>query len=91
MQVSRWAGRGSFKVSLTRNRLQISHDAFMGAMTSRGTPTNVATAYYEMYMSVADYGYFGDEDLAPSLEGLARAPRTWAQFVEATDWSKILC
>ncbi|KAG8859526.1 hypothetical protein FRB96_004410 [Tulasnella sp. 330] len=70
--------------------VQIPQEAFIGAMTARGIPKDVAISYYEMYMSVAEYGYFGSEDLGPSLVGLARAPRTWAQFVEVSDWSKIL-
>jgi hypothetical protein len=51
---------------------------------------DIARSYLEMFLSVAEYGYYGKKDLGPSLEGLARAPRTWREFVKVTDWSKIL-
>ncbi|KAG8986478.1 hypothetical protein FRB95_007856 [Tulasnella sp. JGI-2019a] len=70
--------------------MQISHAAFMAALTSRGFSNEIARSYLEMHLSVGEFGYFGKKDLGPSLEGLARAPRTWKQFVEVTDWSKIL-
>lgn len=33
---------------------------------------------------------YGDVDLKASQKDLARKPRTWAEYVKDTDWSKIL-
>lgn len=40
-----------------------------------------------------DFAYgigYGKKDIGPSLEHLARRPRTWAEFVREQDWDAIL-
>ncbi|KAG9014587.1 hypothetical protein FRB94_011765 [Tulasnella sp. JGI-2019a] len=39
---------------------------------------------------VPSYLDFGNKDIKSSLEGLVRPPRTWAEFVKASDWSAVL-
>jgi hypothetical protein len=43
----------------------------------------------EMRKPDLPYTDYGPEATA-SLEGLARKPRTWAEFVQTADWSKVL-
>jgi hypothetical protein len=33
---------------------------------------------------------YGGKDVKPSLQHLARKPRTWTEYVRATDWDTIL-
>lgn len=70
--------------------VQVSEDQFKQGVLKGGVPEPVATEFLEMYLAIAEYGYFGKKDLGPSLQGLARTPRTWVDFVKANDWSKIL-
>ncbi|KAG8859527.1 hypothetical protein FRB96_004411 [Tulasnella sp. 330] len=69
--------------------VQVSEDQFKQGMAKAGVPEPVAIELLEMYLGIAELGYFGKKDLGPSLEGLERAPRTWVDFIKANDWSKV--
>ncbi|KAG9001751.1 hypothetical protein FRB94_013683 [Tulasnella sp. JGI-2019a] len=74
----------------TVNFYQITPEQFMQGATGKGMPEAVARELLEMSQCIEEFGYYGPKDLSGSLKGLARAPRTWAEFVKANDWSKIL-
>ncbi|KAJ7026720.1 NAD(P)-binding protein [Mycena alexandri] len=66
---------------------QISDEEFMAA--TKATP-RIALEDLEMMKFYEEFGYFNGKDTTPSRKHLARAPRSWADFVKATDWSSIL-
>ncbi|KAJ6542599.1 NAD(P)-binding protein [Mycena capillaripes] len=66
---------------------QISDEEFMAA--TKASP-RIALELLEMMKYFEEFGYFGAKDTKPSRQHLCRAPRTWADFVRATDWSSIL-
>ncbi|KAG9001756.1 hypothetical protein FRB94_013688 [Tulasnella sp. JGI-2019a] len=72
--------------------VQISEDRFKQGALALGMSEIIAAELNESFMSHSDkdVGYFGHNDLRPSKQGLARAPRTWAEFIKVTDWSKVL-
>jgi uncharacterized protein YbjT (DUF2867 family) len=69
------------------NYQQLSDDAFKAALPF---PDAVKVEVLEMFKYQEEFGYFGKKDLAASKKDLSRAPRTWAQYAKATDWSKVL-
>ncbi|KAJ7160882.1 NAD(P)-binding protein [Mycena filopes] len=66
---------------------QISDEEFMAA--TKATP-RIALEDLEMMKFYDEFGYFNGKDTNPSRKHLVRAPRSWADFVGATDWSSIL-
>ncbi|KAJ7670510.1 hypothetical protein B0H17DRAFT_1085722 [Mycena rosella] len=66
---------------------RISDEEFMAATKQ---PHRIALEFLENAKFCEEFGYFGDKDTKPSREHLSRTPRTWADFVRATDWSSIL-
>ncbi|KAJ7100524.1 NAD(P)-binding protein [Mycena epipterygia] len=51
-----------------------------------GFPPHAVLAAVDVFQFVAEFGW----KATPRPEGVARSPRTWAEFVKATDWSKVL-
>ncbi|KAG8983328.1 hypothetical protein FRB93_007307 [Tulasnella sp. JGI-2019a] len=70
--------------------VQIPKDTFLKGAKEAGVPEPVAKELLGMHLAVEEFGYFGKKIIGPSLTGLARAPHTWAEFIKATDWSKII-
>ncbi|KAG9001757.1 hypothetical protein FRB94_013689 [Tulasnella sp. JGI-2019a] len=72
----------------TASYVQISEDEFKQGILKAGMPEVLAVEFYEMNAAIAEYGYFGPNDLTESHKDLARTPRTWVDFVRANDWSR---
>ncbi|KAJ7482197.1 NAD(P)-binding protein [Mycena galericulata] len=68
---------------------QISTDQFGAKIKAIGLPPYIVQDMSEAFPAFGEYGYYGPKATA-SLEGLARKPRTWKEFVQVTDWSKVL-
>ncbi|KAJ7142548.1 NAD(P)-binding protein [Mycena epipterygia] len=51
-----------------------------------GFPPHAVLAAVDVFQFFAEFGW----KATPRPEGVARSPRTWAEFVKATDWSKVL-
>ncbi|KAJ7353404.1 NAD(P)-binding protein [Mycena albidolilacea] len=64
---------------------QISDDEFI--VKSKSPTPRIAQEMLENIKFYQDFGYFGTKDTKPSRQHLARAPRKWADFVKANDWS----
>ncbi|KAJ6524488.1 hypothetical protein B0H19DRAFT_1340408 [Mycena capillaripes] len=76
-------------LEVTRKKVvyqQINDEEFIEATKY---PPRVALDLLEMLKYYEEFGYFGGKDTKPSRQHLYRAPRTWADFVRATDWSSI--
>jgi len=69
---------------------QVSEEDFKQHWITIGLPQINAQELYENFASHAEFGYYGNNDIRPSLKGLARTPRTWAEFIQLTDWSEVL-
>lgn len=66
--------------------VQITDEEFIAAFHG---PRRVAMEMIQSFHSHEEFGYWGGKDIKPSLQYLARKPRTWAKFVGATDWSTV--
>ncbi|KAJ7938277.1 NAD(P)-binding protein [Mycena leptocephala] len=65
---------------------QISDEEFMAATKA---PPRIALEFLEMMKYFEEFGYFADKDAKSIRQHLSRAPRTWADFVRANDWSSV--
>ncbi|KAJ7143762.1 NAD(P)-binding protein [Mycena epipterygia] len=54
-------------------------------MTALGGPPYAVLARADILQFYGEFGWKG----TPRPEGVGRSPRTWAEFVKATDWSKV--
>ncbi|KAJ7442170.1 NAD(P)-binding protein [Mycena galericulata] len=54
-----------------------------------GAPPHIVQDLSEAWLAVGEFGHYGPKATA-SLEGLARKPRTWKEFAQVADWSKVL-
>jgi len=70
--------------------VQSNKEQFMGGAMASGMSEVVANEIAEMLLSIAEFGYYGKKNGAAHPESLVRAPRTWAEYVKVTDWSKVL-
>jgi len=68
--------------------VQITEEQFKAAAPFP-TPA-VKQEFLDMFLYFDEFGYYGGKDISTSQQGLARQPNTWADFVKATDWSKVL-
>ncbi|KAJ6462698.1 NAD(P)-binding protein [Mycena vulgaris] len=68
---------------------QISAEKFEKAMQALGTPPHIVVDMRECFQSFEEFGYYGANATA-SVTGLARKPRTWTEFAQTADWSKVL-
>ncbi|KAJ7438274.1 NAD(P)-binding protein [Mycena galericulata] len=68
---------------------QISDGQFRAKIQALGRPQFIVDDLAESASAWSEFGYYGNKPTA-SLEGLARKPRTWKEFAQATDWGKIL-
>ncbi|KAJ7670511.1 NAD(P)-binding protein [Mycena rosella] len=66
---------------------RISDEEFMAATKC---PHHVALELLESTKFYEEFGFFGGKDTKQSRQHLNRSPRTWADFVRATDWSSTL-
>ncbi|KAJ7431248.1 NAD(P)-binding protein [Mycena galericulata] len=64
---------------------QISSEAFEQA-TPAGTPPHIVQDRSELFLAWDEFGW----NVTPIPDGLARRPRTWAEFMKETDWSIVL-
>ncbi|KAJ7671211.1 NAD(P)-binding protein [Mycena rosella] len=65
---------------------QISLEEFKATLEAVGLPPHIVLDQVDTFQFVDEFGW----ETTPVPEGLARTPRTWAQFVKVTDWSKAL-
>ncbi|KAJ7735653.1 NAD(P)-binding protein [Mycena maculata] len=65
---------------------QISADQFHADLAALGFPPPIVLDLAEVFLSLDELGWKVDA----VSEGLARRPRTWAEIVEVTDWSKVV-
>ncbi|KAJ7479880.1 NAD(P)-binding protein [Mycena latifolia] len=68
---------------------QISSEEFENTTLKFGIPPQIVVDMRECFEAWDEFGYYGGKPTA-SLNGLARKPRTWAEFVQSADWSKAL-
>ncbi|KAG8859537.1 hypothetical protein FRB96_004421 [Tulasnella sp. 330] len=67
-----------------------SDEDFIKDFVLLGLPEFVAKSLLAMYLSAVEFNYYGKKDIKGNLDGLARKPLTWREFVRVSDWSKIL-
>ncbi|KAF7322758.1 hypothetical protein HMN09_00054800 [Mycena chlorophos] len=67
---------------------EVSTDTFAQGVASHGLPPHIVLAVKEVFSSIGEFGYFS-KDTIISHEGLGRKPRTWKEYVEATDLSSV--
>ncbi|KAJ7063999.1 hypothetical protein C8F01DRAFT_1275081 [Mycena amicta] len=66
---------------------QVQPDGFEDSLKNQGTPAEFIPALKdEIFMAFGEFGYF-TKNTVISQHGLARKPRTWREFVSATDWT----
>ncbi|KAG8993760.1 hypothetical protein FRB94_006620 [Tulasnella sp. JGI-2019a] len=63
--------------------IQVPQDQFMKAFIAAGRPEYMAKGVTEMFLSTQEFGWYGNKDVRPSIQGLERKPRTWEEFVKA--------
>ncbi|KAG9024344.1 hypothetical protein FRB95_011625 [Tulasnella sp. JGI-2019a] len=74
---------------------EVTSDEYVAAAVAGGYPQRIALELSEMYQGIAELGYFGGTEIGNG-NGKDRLPVgvegafTWAEWVKATDWSKIL-
>jgi len=74
----------------TVNYVQISEDEYKKGLAGSGMPDHSVQSILEVFLCGHEFGYYGKKDVGPSLQGLARKPRTFAEFIKVTDFSKVL-
>ncbi|KAJ7663503.1 NAD(P)-binding protein [Mycena rosella] len=67
---------------------QISVEEFKANIKSLGFPPHIIIDLVEHFLNYDEFGYYAGRATA-SHAGLTRAPRTFAEFVQATDWSPV--
>ncbi|KAJ7145771.1 NAD(P)-binding protein [Mycena epipterygia] len=67
---------------------QTTIDEFEKPLQSLGLPPHIILDMRDSFQYFDEFGYYGPKPTA-SIEGLARKPRTWAEFTETVDWSKV--
>ncbi|KAG8856021.1 hypothetical protein FRB96_006588 [Tulasnella sp. 330] len=70
--------------------VQVTEEQYKKAITAAGLSELAALELTEMWLAIAYHNYYGDKEIKSSHQGLIRKPRTWAEFVKATDWSTVL-
>ncbi|KAG9012071.1 hypothetical protein FRB94_011767 [Tulasnella sp. JGI-2019a] len=70
--------------------VQLTEEQYTKGATASGLSEIAAKEFSDMYNAIAEFGYYGNKEIQSSLQGLVRKPRTWAEFVKATDWSQVL-
>ncbi|KAJ7485688.1 NAD(P)-binding protein [Mycena latifolia] len=68
---------------------QISSEEYENKAQKLGVPPHFAEDLRECFQCFDEFGYYGAKPTA-SLDGLARKPHTWTEFVQTADWSKVL-
>ncbi|KIM86166.1 hypothetical protein PILCRDRAFT_86767 [Piloderma croceum F 1598] len=68
---------------------QLSDKEYLAAMPEM-IPDRIKVEFLDQMKYIDDFGYYNGKSVVPSQQQLARKPRTWAEFVKATDWSKVL-
>ncbi|KAJ7671415.1 NAD(P)-binding protein [Mycena polygramma] len=66
---------------------EIPIEQFTKGVQALGLPPHIVLDMTESFQSWAEFGW--GEDVPPH-NGLARSTRTWAEFVQAKDWSNVL-
>jgi len=70
---------------------EVSKEEYEKMLIGIGMSPRLALEMYEMFAYIAsDVGYFGTKDIQGSRAGLEQLTHSWADFVKATDWSKVL-
>ncbi|KAG9003537.1 hypothetical protein FRB94_003057 [Tulasnella sp. JGI-2019a] len=70
--------------------VELNEDQLVEHFRKEGTPEPGVQAIRGVYFGLLEAGYFGNNDIAPSRQGLPRATRTWTEFVAAEEWDKVL-
>ncbi|KAJ7785222.1 NAD(P)-binding protein [Mycena maculata] len=65
---------------------QITVDRYKQGLEAAGVPPHIILDMVDSYQAWDEYGW----KATTSHEGLARRPRTWAEFIKVTDWSQVL-
>ncbi|KAF7348434.1 NmrA domain-containing protein [Mycena venus] len=68
---------------------QITVEQFEKGFAEAGMPPHVVAVYSDAFQAVNEFGYYGGKTTS-SVDGLARTPRSWAEFAKTADWSKVL-
>jgi len=68
---------------------QISNEDYWTSLGSM-MPDRIKQEFVDQFLYVNEFGYYNGKSVIPSQQHLARKPRTWADFVKGTDWSKVL-
>ncbi|KAJ7081014.1 NAD(P)-binding protein [Mycena epipterygia] len=67
---------------------QVSVEEFTRNLQSHGFPPHIVVDLVDHFLNYDEFGYYAGKPTA-SHERLARAPRTFVEFAEATDWSPV--
>ncbi|KAJ7436879.1 NAD(P)-binding protein [Mycena galericulata] len=65
----------------------ISSEAFKQGLESAGHPPHVVLSLLDLFLAWDEFGLY---KTTPIPENLGRRPRTWAEYVKDTEWSKTL-
>ncbi|KAJ7628666.1 NAD(P)-binding protein [Roridomyces roridus] len=65
---------------------QITTEDYSGRLRAFGLPPNIVQDLIECWVAFDECGYYGTKEIS-NHEGLARKPRTWKEFIKASDWS----
>ncbi|KAJ7142542.1 NAD(P)-binding protein [Mycena epipterygia] len=65
---------------------QITAEQWRQNIQALSVPPHIVLDMVDAFQFFDEFGFHAPTN----LEGLARSPRTWAEFVKATDWSKVL-
>ncbi|KAJ6492617.1 NAD(P)-binding protein [Mycena vulgaris] len=68
---------------------QISVEQFGKTVQALGLPPHIVLDMQEFFQAFDEFGYYGP-NATTSAKGLARKPRTWTEFAQTADWSKVL-
>ncbi|KAJ7662929.1 NAD(P)-binding protein [Mycena rosella] len=68
---------------------QITPAEFGNVVAKLGLPAYIVQDMQECFGAFDEFGYYGGK-ATTSHDGLARKPRTWAEFIATADWSKAL-
>ncbi|KAJ7489673.1 NAD(P)-binding protein [Mycena galericulata] len=80
--VAQWSQGTGKKIVLQ----QIPSEAFKQHLEGAGLPPHIALDLSKALLSWDEFGW----KVPPIPEALVRRPRTWAEYVKDTDWSKVL-
>ncbi|KAG8876914.1 hypothetical protein FRB97_003833 [Tulasnella sp. 331] len=70
--------------------VKVDEKQFLDSLMLKDLTRPQALDTLEMYQAMAEFGYYGKQSAGQPLQGLAKIPRTWREFIKENDWSEVL-